>query len=94
MLFKTQQQVTARRDNNMPPPIAADLHPCTEGSAVCTALRAACLAGPGGTERQTDGQTNGRIAAPLNAPVRRGHNNNNHFTAIIQGNFALADTSS
>ena len=49
-------------------------------------LRAACLAGPGGLR---DGQTNRWIAAPLNAPVRRGHNNNNHFTAIIQANLRL-----
>jgi len=30
-------------------------------------LGAACLAGPGGTDRRTDRQTDGRIAASLNA---------------------------
>jgi len=60
-----------------PPPIAADLHPCADGCAVRTALvpglGAVCLAGPSGTDRRTDRQTDGRtFAASLNAPYGAG----------------------
>ena len=81
------KQVIARRDD-MFPPIAADLRPCADGSYVRTALviwprRCApswprlmtlMTPTPGGTDRQTDRQTNGRTAASFNAPLRRGHN--------------------
>ena len=72
---KRSKQVITRRDDMPPPrPIAADLRPCADGSAVRTALvawpRRAYLAWVGPTE----GQTDGRIAASLNAPYGRGDN--------------------
>ena len=68
----------------MPPPIAADLRPCADGSAVRTALvawpRRCAPSWPRWdrqTDRQSDGRSDGRIAALPNAPcgLRRGHNN-------------------
>jgi len=41
---------------DMPPPIAADVRAQTDPQS----------AGPGGTDRQTDRRTDGRIAASLN----------------------------
>jgi len=74
----------SRGETICPPPIAADLRPCADGSAVRAALvayRAAVLpiaydaAGLGASQlEQTDGQTAGRIAVLLNAPLRRGRN--------------------
>jgi len=34
---------------------------------------------------QTDGQTDGRIAVSLNAPLRRGHNNSKDNSAVGSG---------
>ena len=60
----------------MPPPIAADLRPCADGSTVRTALVAWPRRWPASSwprwDRQTDGRTEGRIAASLNSPLRRG----------------------
>ena len=58
----------------MPPPIAADLRPCADGSAVRTALVACSAAVAQAQVGQTDRQTDGRIAASLNVPLRRGQN--------------------
>jgi len=68
------RQVIARRDD-MAPPIAADLRPCADGFAVRTALVACAPSWPR-WDRQTDRQTEGRIAASLIAPYsgQRGHN--------------------
>jgi len=69
------KQVIARRDD-MPPPIAADLRPCADGSAVRTALLAWPRRGAPSwprwdrqTGRQTDGWTDSGIAECL---VQRG----------------------
>jgi len=37
---------------------------------------------PGGTNRRTDRQTDGRIAASLNAPLRREHNNSSALSDL------------
>ena len=55
----------------MHPPIAADLRPCADRSAVRTALAAwprRCAPSWPRWDRQTDRQTDGQIAASLNAP--------------------------
>ena len=36
-----------------------------------------------GWDRQTDGQTDRRIAVSLNAPIRRGHNNRINVRALL-----------
>ena len=63
----------------MPPPIAADLRPCADGSAVRTALVASprlsapSWPGPGGTDRRTDGSRQCLMPSPYGG----GHNNTN-----------------
>ena len=65
VIFKTK--VIARRDD-MPPPIAADLRPCADGSAVRTALVGSCgAAGLGAQPRHC-------LMPP---PYGGGHNNRN-----------------
>ena len=56
------KQVIARRDD-MPPPIAADLRPCADGSAVRTALVAWPRRGAPRWDRhtETDGRTDGSL---------------------------------
>ena len=79
------KQIIARRDD-MPPPIAADLRPCADGSAVRTAPVAwhrrctpswprRCALSRRRWDQQTDTQTDGRIAEWLNPPLRRWHKN-------------------
>jgi len=61
------QQVVARRDD-MPAPIAADLRPCADRSAVRTALMAWPRRAYAKWERQTDRRRDVRIAASFNPP--------------------------
>jgi len=66
----------SRGETICPPPIAVDLHPCADGSAVRTAPvawpRLCTPSCPGGTDRRTDGSRQ-----CLMPPIRRGHNNTN-----------------
>jgi len=68
-----KQNKLSRGKTICPPPIALDLRPCADGSAVRTALVAwprrcasswprHCAPRPGGTDRQTDGPTDRGIA--------------------------------
>ena len=68
-----RRQVIARRGDMPPPPIVAALRPRADGSAVLIALVAwrrrraprwpmRCAPRPSGTDRQTDGRTDGDIA--------------------------------
>jgi len=68
------EQVIARRDD-LPPPIAADLRPCADGSAVRTALVAsyAVRAAPrpdrqAGTDSQIDGSRH-RLMPPISGGI-------------------------
>jgi len=69
----------SRGETICPPPIAADLHPCADGSAVRTALVASprlsapSWPGPGGTDRRTDGSRQCLMPPPYGG----GHNNTN-----------------
>jgi len=60
------KQVIAQRDDNhdMPPPIAADLRPCADGSAVRTSLVAWPSPSWPRWDRQTDKQTDESLNAP------------------------------